>query len=139
MFPGLSLFSLKIETKSVVIPSVWSNVRLFLHLLNMDPLVGAFIVPPLPQLGDFFSTSFIPIPTAIFLSLHLQPWTPTFPPSCDSIILAELPDEESNMEVAVTVHVYSDMTADLMFDEMSHCLSKVFAAQQPNYSKTEKI
>ncbi|OIS98368.1 hypothetical protein A4A49_40131 [Nicotiana attenuata] len=50
--------------------------------------------------------------------------------SCDSILFAELTDEETNMKVAVSVHVYSDMTAELVFDEMPHCISKVFAAPQ---------
>ncbi|OIT06523.1 hypothetical protein A4A49_05132 [Nicotiana attenuata] len=50
--------------------------------------------------------------------------------SCDSIIFAEMINEETNMAVPISVHINSDMTATLVFDEMPHSLSKVFADPQ---------
>ncbi|XP_016458959.2 uncharacterized protein LOC107782583 isoform X1 [Nicotiana tabacum] len=39
---------------------------------------------------------------------------------------------ETNMAVLISVHIYSDMTATLVFDELPHSLSKVFADPQTN-------
>ncbi|WMV52150.1 hypothetical protein MTR67_045535 [Solanum verrucosum] len=82
-------------------------------------------------------TGMTEFPLALFppLALPFQqplfsapPPNPPFPPSVsdhsflqdlnyESIILAEFTDEETNLKIPVSVHVYSDMTAVLEFDE----------------------
>ncbi|OIS97437.1 hypothetical protein A4A49_09683 [Nicotiana attenuata] len=57
--------------------------------------------------------------------------------SCDSIIFAEMIDEETNMAVPISVHINSDMTATLVFDEMPHSLSKVLTKQNPSLLEFE--